>query len=84
MLQSSRPVGLAIDEAITMLDMDNDFAAKLKRDVPELFSLHCIAHREALTASDAFKKIKQLGFLERLANKVYGWVGMSSLQNGGL
>ena len=82
MLQSSRPVGLAIDEAITMLGMDNDFAAKLKRDVPGLFSLHCIAYREALAASDAFKKIKQLGFLEMLANKVYGWVGMFSLQNG--
>ena len=50
------------------------FAAKFKRDVPGLFSVHCIAHREALAASDGFKKINQLDFSERLANGVYGWV----------
>jgi hypothetical protein len=80
-LQNSKLVGLATDGAAAMLGVHNGFAAKLKRDVPGLFSVHCIAHREALAASDAFKKIKQLGFLERLANRVYGWVGMSSLRN---
>ena len=30
------------------------------------------------------KKTKQLAFLERLANRVYGWVGMSSFRNGEL
>jgi hypothetical protein len=60
------------------------FSAKLKRDVHGLFSIHSIAYRKALAASDAFKKTKQLGFLERLANRVYGWVGMSSLRNGEL
>lgn len=83
-LESSKLVGLATDGAAAMLGVHNGFAAKLKRDVPGLFSVHCIAHREALAASDAFKKIKQLGFLERLANRIYGWIGMSSLRNGEL
>ena len=56
-LQSSKLVGLATDGAAAMLGVHNGFAAKLKRDVPELFSVHCIAYREALAASDAFKKI---------------------------
>ena len=73
-LQSSKLVGLATNGATTMLSVHNDFVAKFKRDVPGLFSVHYIAHREALAASDGFKKIKQLDFFERLANKVYGWV----------
>ena len=83
-LQSSKLVGLAIDGAASMLGVHNGFAAKLKRDIAGLFSVHCIAHWEALAASDVFKKTKQLAFLERLANRIYGWVGMSSLQNGEL
>ena len=77
-------MGLATDGAATMLGVHNGFAAKLKRDIAGLFSVHCITHREALAASNAFKRTKQLAFLERLANRVYGWVGMSSLRNGEL
>ena len=84
MLQGSKFVSLATDEATTMLCVHNGFVAKLKRNVPELFNVHCIVHQEALATSDAFKKIKQLGFFERLANKVYGWVGSFSLRNGEL
>ena len=83
-LQSSKLVGLATDGALAMLGVHNGFATKLKRDIPRLFGVHCIAHREALATSDAFKKTKQLAFLERLPNRVYGWVGMSSLRNGEL
>ena len=79
-LKSSKLVNLATDGTSSMLGMHNGFAAKLKIDVTGLFNVHCITHREALAASDAFKKIKQLGSLERLANRVYSWVGMSSLQ----
>ena len=78
-LQSSKLMGLAIDGAVAMLGVHNGFAAKLKRDIVGLFSVHCIAHWEALAASDAFKRTKQLAYLERLANRVYGWVDMSSL-----
>ena len=70
-LQSSKFVGLAIDGALAMLGVYS-FVAKLKRDVLGLFSIHCIAYHEALATSNAFKKIKQLGFLGRLKNKVYG------------
>ena len=77
-------MGLAIDGATAMLGVYNGFVAKLKRDIAGLFNVHCIVHQEALAASDAFKKTKQLAFLERLANRVYGWVGMSFLRNGEL
>ena len=55
-LQSSKFVGLATDGAAALFGVHNGFAAKLKRDIAGLFSVHCIAHPEALTASDAFKK----------------------------
>jgi hypothetical protein len=57
-LQNSKLVDLATDGTAAMLGVHNDFATKLKRDIPGLFSVHCIAHREALATSDAFKKIK--------------------------
>ena len=63
MLQSSKFVGLATDGATIVFDVHNGFAAKLKRDVPELFNVHCIAHYEALAVLDTFKKIKQLDLL---------------------
>ena len=53
-LQSSKLVGLATDGAVAMLGVHNGFATKLKRDITGLFSIHCIAHWEALAASDAF------------------------------
>ena len=75
---------LTTNGAPAMLGVHNGFAAKLKRDIVGLFSIHCIAHWEALTASDAFKKFKQLAFLERLTNRMYGWISMFSLRNGEL
>lgn len=83
-LQCSKLVGLATSGTTSMLGGHKGFATKLKRDVPRLLSVHCIAHRETLTASDAFKKIKELDINERLANIVYGWIGLSSLRNGEL
>lgn len=55
-------VGLITYWAVTMLDVHNDFATKFQRDISWLFSVHYIAHREALAASDDFKKINQLDF----------------------
>jgi hypothetical protein len=67
-----------------MVGVHNVYAIKLKRDIPRLYSVHCIVHREALASSDAFKRIKQLGFIERLANQMYSWIGMYALRNGEL
>ena len=50
-------MGLATDGALAMLGVHNDFEIKLKRDIAGLFSVHCIAHWEALATSDAFKKL---------------------------
>jgi hypothetical protein len=53
-LQSGKLVGLATDGAAAMVGVHNNFAMKLKRDIPGLFRVHYIAHREALASSDAF------------------------------
>ena len=43
-----------------MVGNENGFVVFLKKDVPNLIGVHCIAHREALATSDASKSILEL------------------------
>ena len=67
-----------------MVGSENGFVTFLKNDLPNLIVTHCIAHREALAASDASKKILEFLFVEKSANKVYSWVGNSTKRNNEL
>ena len=67
-----------------MVGSENGFITLLKKDFPNLIGTHCIAHREALAASNASKKILEFLFVEKLANKVYSWVGNSAKRNNEL
>jgi hypothetical protein len=77
-------IGVSTDGASSMVGNENGFITFLKKDVPNLVGVHCIAHREALAASDASKKIPELLFVEKLANKVYSWVQNSTKRNSQL
>eukprot|EP01018_Ginkgo_biloba_P030781 Gb_34347 [translate_table: standard] len=72
------------DGASSMVGSENGFVTLLKKDLPNLICIHCIAHREALVTSDASKKIPELMYIEKLANKVYSWVGNSTKRNNEL
>ena len=56
----------------------------LKNDLLNLIGTHFTTHREALVASDASKKIPELSFVEKIANKVYSWVGNLAKRNNKL
>ena len=56
-LSKERLIGVSTDGASSMVGNENSFINFLKKDVPNLVGVHCIAHREALAASDASKKI---------------------------
>ncbi|CAM2113912.1 unnamed protein product [Caretta caretta] len=59
------------DGASVMLGKLNGVAAQLKRDIPHLVQHHCIAHREDLGISDAWKEVKLIRDIETLMRTVY-------------
>ena len=83
-LSNERLIGVSTDGASSMVGNENGFVTFLKKDVPNLVGVHCIAHREALAAADASKRIPELLFVEKLANKVYSWAQNSSKRNSQL
>jgi len=83
-LQNENLIAVSTDGASSMLGSENGFVTFLKNDLPNLIGTHCIAHREALAASDASKKIPKFLFVEKLANKLYSWVGNSAKRNNEL
>ena len=77
-------VGLAIDGAASRVGVHEGFATKLKREVLHLFRTHCIAHKEAPASKDAVEAISHVASLEKLSNRLYGWIGKSFLRNEAL
>ena len=57
-------VGFGSDGASVNTGKQNGVAAKLKREIPHLISVHCVAHRLELGVLDAMKENKKLGKLQ--------------------
>ena len=83
-LNQTHLVGLATDGAAFMIVVHEGFATKLKREVLHLFRTHCIAHREALASKDALEAIPSMASLEKLSNRLYGWMRKLFLRNEAL
>ena len=56
----------------------------MRKCVPNIVGIHCIAHHEALATLDASKRLLELLFVEKLENKVYSWVHNSTKRNSEL
>jgi hypothetical protein len=67
-----------------MIGVHQGVVARLRVLVPYLVGTHCIAHREALAANDINNEFLCLGFIDRVANKVYEWLGRSVIRQGTL
>lgn len=80
-MKNEKLITVSTDGAPSMVGCENGFVTLLKNDLPNLFGTHCIAHREAFAASDASKKILEFLYVEKIANKVYSWVGNSAKIN---
>ena len=65
-----------------MRGIHEGLAAKLLRDVPHLICIHCVAHREALAITDASNYFLEFIYIDKLANKVYSWLGKSAKRHG--
>ena len=72
----------AADGAISMVGVH--FATKLNREVLHLFRTHCIVYKKALTYKDGVETITHVASLEKLFNRLNGWIGKSFLRNKAL
>jgi hypothetical protein len=81
-LDLQKLVAIAIDGVACMTGVHQGVVARLRVLVPHLVGTHCIAHREALAAKDANDEFPCLGFIDRVANKVYEWLDKSIIRRG--
>ena len=83
-LDQTHLIELATDGTASMVGVHEGFATKLKREVLHLFRTHCIAYREALASKDTVEAISPMASLEKLSNRLYGWIEKSFLRNEAL
>ncbi|GLJ15221.1 hypothetical protein SUGI_0248780 [Cryptomeria japonica] len=83
-LSLTKLIVVSIDGASAMVVRENGFVSLMKQNIPNLISIHCIAHRESLAATDASKRIPELLFVEKIANKVHSWIQNSPKRNNEL
>ncbi|MCO5579656.1 hypothetical protein L7F22_033513 [Adiantum nelumboides] len=71
---------MGFDGAAAMLGRKTGLISLLKKDVPHVMGIHCIAHREALVVKDACECFGEFKQVDQFANKVREWVGDSCIQ----
>ena len=70
-MKNEKLIVVLTDGASSMVGCENGFVTLLNNGIPDLTVTHCIAHHEALAASNASKKIPVFSFVEKIVNKVY-------------
>ncbi|XP_059179040.1 E3 SUMO-protein ligase KIAA1586-like [Physella acuta] len=83
-LDMNRMVMITSDGASVMLGRRKGLAALLKAKVPHLVEQHCVAHREDLALSDAWKDVNLFKNIEVLLRTVYTLFSRSSVKKGAL
>jgi hypothetical protein len=75
-------VGFGSDGASSMRGICEGLVAKLLHEVPHLLCIHCVAHHEALAITNASNYFPEFNYIDKLANKVYSWLGKSTKRHG--
>ena len=83
MLQSHL-IGLATNGVVSIVGVHEGFATKLKKEALHLYKTHCIVNREALASKDVVKAIIPLASLEKISNRLHGWIEKFILRNEAL
>jgi len=68
------------DGASVMLGCDNGVQAKLKSVVPHLIEFHCVAHREALSVSQAYQSVDYFVQIGSILCAIYSYFSHSSVR----
>ncbi|MCO5594792.1 hypothetical protein L7F22_048826 [Adiantum nelumboides] len=77
-LNVNKLIAIAIDGASMMIGHKTCVIARFQMDMPCIMGVHCIAHRQTLAAKDGFVSHPHVyAFVDKVANKVYSWLGKS-------
>ena len=68
------------DGASVMLGCSNGVQAKLKSVMPHLMEFHCVAHREALSVSQAYQSVEYFIQIESMLRAIYSYFSHSSVR----
>jgi len=68
------------DGASVMLGCDNGVQAELKSLVPHMIEFHCVAHREALSVSQAYQYVDYFVQVESMLRALYSYFAHSSVR----
>jgi len=68
------------DRASVMLGCSNGVQAKLKSVVPHLMEFHYVAHREALSISQAYQSVEYFVQIKSMLHAIYSYFSYSSVQ----
>ena len=72
------------DGASVMLGCSNGVQAKLKSIVPHLMEFHCVAHREALSVSQAYQSVEYFVQVKSILHAIYSYFSHSIVRTGRL
>ena len=72
------------DGASVMFECSNGVEAKLKFIVPHLMEFHCVAHREALSVSQAYQSVEYFVQVESILRAIYSYFSHSIVRTGRL
>ena len=61
-----------------MTGKDNGVATRLLSDNPYMVSMHCVAHKLALSCVDATKSVKEVGYYEDMLHPIHSYFSRSS------
>ncbi|KAH7331520.1 hypothetical protein KP509_20G037900 [Ceratopteris richardii] len=79
MLDIRKLIAIATDGASVMIGHKTGVLSCFQESMPHIMGVHCIAHRQALAAKDGFITHPHIfAFVDKVANKVYSWLGKSS------
>ncbi|KAH7437992.1 hypothetical protein KP509_05G100100 [Ceratopteris richardii] len=79
MLDTRKLIAIATDGAFVMVGHKTGVLARFQEATPHIIGVHCIAHRQALAATDGFVTHPHVyAFVDKVANKGYSWLGKSS------
>jgi len=77
-------VAMGSDGASSMTGESNGLIALLRRHVPHILLVHCVAHCEALAMSKACKEVGKFVYMDKIANKVATWLNGCAMRIGTL
>ena len=77
-IDTAKIYGFSSDGAAVMTGRENGVATRLLSDNPYMLSMHCVAHKLALSCIDATKSVREVGYYEGMLHAIHSYFSRSS------